>query len=398
MSRLVPSMMLAFLPALATNLHAQPPGEPPRDKGVHVRALLPDGAPASGALIGANVQFQRDAAGSLQPRLSMYGEDGMDPVIVGGSGGAVVPWSSVPGGGHSTFGLIAHVPGTRLMAVAEVGTDRPDGPIELRLTESSFVTINLASSGLRDLGGELSWTNVYVFKGAARFADSSGDRTTHEFLLPPGKYRLMPYGTNTYTMDQDITVGIEPLKLDLDLIPTRLMHLIGRPAPELNSIKAWKNGGPTTLADLRGKVVILDFWGYWCGPCIHSMPHLMELHDRHKDKGLVIVAVHDDSVESIEKMDALLANAREQVWEGRDLPFLIALDGGREMPIPGGEGREARGATTAAYGIQSFPTAILIDRAGNVVGRFNARANTSLQQLEAALKQDSTSSENGTGR
>jgi hypothetical protein len=57
---------------------------------------------------------------------------------------------------------------------------------------------------------------------------------------------------------------------------------------------------------------------------------------------------------------------------GKDLQFLIALDGGGETQIQG-RAAVARGATTAAYGITSFPTQILIDREGNVVGRFRKK-------------------------
>jgi thiol-disulfide isomerase/thioredoxin len=159
------------------------------------------------------------------------------------------------------------------------------------------------------------------------------------------------------------------------------VQLIGKPAPELAKIKGWKNGEPTTLAALKGKVVILDFWGYWCGPCVHSMPELMALHDKYNDKGLVIVAVHDDSAESIADMDHRLEKARSEIWGGRDLPFLVALDGGGETQVEGRKGK-ASGATTAAYGINSFPTTVLIDRDGIVQGRCRA---SETDRIERAL-------------
>jgi thiol-disulfide isomerase/thioredoxin len=131
------------------------------------------------------------------------------------------------------------------------------------------------------------------------------------------------------------------------------------------------------LADLKGKVVILDFWGYWCGPCVHSMPELMELYEQYKDKGVVIIAVHDDSADSIEDMDRKLEKARKEIWGGKDLPFLVALDGGGETPVEGRD-QTARGATTAAYGINSFPTQIVIDKEGKVVGRLSGRSKTEM--------------------
>src|SRR5829696_486322 len=108
------------------------------------------------------------------------------------------------------------------------------------------------------------------------------------------------------------------------------LHL-GKPAPELRKIKAWKNtpgGGPLTLAGLRGKVVLLDFWGHWCYPCCQEMPSLMKFYDEHRAQGLEVIAVHDDSVASIDEMDRLLSKVRKDLWAGRDLPFPVALDGG----------------------------------------------------------------------
>jgi thiol-disulfide isomerase/thioredoxin len=145
---------------------------------------------------------------------------------------------------------------------------------------------------------------------------------------------------------------------------------MGKPAPELAQIKGWKNGGPVTLAELRGKLVLLDFWGYWCGPCLHAMPDLMALHDAFGDKGLVIIGVHDDSVASIAEMDSRLEQARQGRWNGRDIPFLVALDGGGETLIAGTDAT-AQGATTAAYGIAAFPTTLLIGRQGEVIGKIN---------------------------
>ena len=153
---------------------------------------------------------------------------------------------------------------------------------------------------------------------------------------------------------------------------TEFKSLIGKPAPELQKIKGWKNGGPVKLADLRNKVVLLDFWNWRCGGCLYDMPQLMELHDTYKDKGLVIVSVHADMADSIEDMDRRLARAREKFWGGRDLPFLVALDGGGETPIPG-LGITIPGATTAAYRVSGFPTTVLIDRQGMLVGELTLR-------------------------
>src|SRR4029079_12949923 len=128
-----------------------------------------------------------------------------------------------------------------------------------------------------------------------------------------------------------------PISLQIDLTSDRLASLKGQPAPELRQIKGWKNGEPTTLEKLRGRWVLLDFWGYWCGPCVGAMPELVKLYDDFAKQGLTIIAVHDDSVASIAEMDEKLAPIKKELWGGHDLPFLIALDGGVELPISGTE-------------------------------------------------------------
>lgn len=176
----------------------------------------------------------------------------------------------------------------------------------------------------------------------------------------------------------------EPVR-GTDFTAEYLEKLAGKAAPELQKIKGWKNSGPMTLAGLRGKYVLLDFWGYWCGPCLRDIPHLMAIYDAFSDRGLMVIGIHDDSLESIDELDEKLATAREKIWMGRDLNFPIALDGGGETKIHGTD-RTARGSTTAAYGITSFPTTVLIDRDGEVIEEFHAPSlDDKIAKLEKLL-------------
>ena len=67
-------------------------------------------------------------------------------------------------------------------------------------------------------------------------------------------------------------------------------ELVGKDAAPL-TIDTWVNGSPLTAADLQGKVVLLDFWAVWCGPCINTFPHLREWQEKYGDKGLVIIGL-----------------------------------------------------------------------------------------------------------
>jgi thiol-disulfide isomerase/thioredoxin len=63
-------------------------------------------------------------------------------------------------------------------------------------------------------------------------------------------------------------------------------------APDFVGISNWFNSQPLKLADLRGKVVLVDFWTYGCVNCVNTLPHVTELYAKYRDRGLVVVGVH----------------------------------------------------------------------------------------------------------
>lgn len=254
-----------------------------------------------------------------------------------------------------------------------------DGVVEITLAPACHVYGRLGSSASEDVGVGLSETTAWVYARGRSVMYFVSERGEYEFLLPAGEYELRAdgRGPNGFATERErrsfeVKQGQRALDLGaLDLKPTPLSLLYGKPAPELAGIVEWKNSEPMTLAQLRGKIVVLDFWGYWCGPCLGAMPKLMEVHDEFEGRNVVIIAVHDNQVASVAKLDELLGTIRERFWEGRALPFAVAIDGG-----PG------RGATHTAYDISGWPTTLVIDKEGQLVGQFNPWGG-----LQAKLKE-----------
>ena len=83
------------------------------------------------------------------------------------------------------------------------------------------------------------------------------------------------------------------------------------PAPEIGGISSWINSEPLTIAGLRGKVVLIDFWTYSCVNCIRTLPYLTEWHDKYADRGLVIIGVHTPEFAFERDRDNVLAAVAE---------------------------------------------------------------------------------------
>jgi thiol-disulfide isomerase/thioredoxin len=207
-------------------------------------------------------------------------------------------------------------------------------------------------------------------------------------LLPEGEYQIETYDWYAQRVQSVWKVeAATAARVTIDLQPSRLGSLIGRPAPEFTQLKPADAVNPT-LAGLKGQFVILDFWGHWCGPCIASMPNLMLLHDEFKERGVSVVAVHDDSVASFGELQTIMQRLQNEHWQGRGIPFPVVLDGGGEVAIENTD-IKVHGATTASYGIMSWPTTLIIDRQGRVVGPIAVHDLESARQRLEELLSDS---------
>jgi thiol-disulfide isomerase/thioredoxin len=127
-------------------------------------------------------------------------------------------------------------------------------------------------------------------------------------------------------------------------------------APELGNNRGWLNiAQPLSLAALRGKVVLLDFWTYGCINCIHIIPDLKRLEAKYPNN-LVVIGVHSAKFENEKESD----NIRQSI-----LRYEI------EHPVV----NDADFSIWQAYAVRAWPTQVLIDPAGYVVGKVEGEGN-----------------------
>jgi thiol-disulfide isomerase/thioredoxin len=163
--------------------------------------------------------------------------------------------------------------------------------------------------------------------------------------------------------------------------------LIGTDAVALDAA-AWANGEALGDEDLKGKVVLLDFWAVWCGPCIATFPHLIEWNEKYADKGLVIIGATryyqrgwNAELNRITPRDPKLAPEAERAAMVQFAKYHKLTH--RFMVTPSGSKFQTD------YGVSGIPQAVLIGRDGKVrmikVGSGSANAAALHDEIEKLL-------------
>lgn len=196
--------------------------------------------------------------------------------------------------------------------------------------------------------------------------------------------RFMKRDFNQWVEFKDIILGVDAMKPFYAW--GRLSELKGNAAPDFVKIQAWSTGNPITMGDLKGRVVLLDFWNVNCPPCVALFPKLISLHEKYHDRGLTIVGVHADIGLSVSEAQEKIEGYKKKIWKIKSIPFPIAFDGGGDTQRPNTTAK-SWGATNAAYAITSYPTTVMIDKNGNVAGEINLHKDGYEKQIEILLKQ-----------
>jgi len=121
-----------------------------------------------------------------------------------------------------------------------------------------------------------------------------------------------------------------------------------RVAPNFIGIDNWLNSVPLNIADLRGKVVLVDFWTYGCYNCVNTLPHVTRLYDTYRDKGLVVVGIHTPEFPFEKSLGNLQAALKRH---------------GIHYPVA----QDNEYATWNAYRNQYWPAQYIVDQSGKIV-------------------------------
>jgi thiol-disulfide isomerase/thioredoxin len=118
-------------------------------------------------------------------------------------------------------------------------------------------------------------------------------------------------------------------------------ELIGKPAPKLE-LTEWVNG-PVTAEQMKGKIVVVDFWATWCGPCIAAIPHNNEIATKYKDQGVLVIGVCGSN-------------------RGQERMEQVAREKGIEYPTA----KDSTLQSAKAWRVMWWPTYGVIDRDGKL--------------------------------
>lgn len=135
-------------------------------------------------------------------------------------------------------------------------------------------------------------------------------------------------------------------------------------APNFVGVTNWLNSRPLDIADLRGKVVLVDFWTYGCVNCVNTLPHVTALYEKYRDRGLVVVGVHTPEF----PFERSASNVQAAL-KRHGITYPVAQDNDSK--------------TWNAYRNQYWPAQYIVDQNGKVV--FQHAGEGQYEQIERTI-------------
>lgn len=220
--------------------------------------------------------------------------------------------------------------------------------------------------------------------GKARIEPVKTEKKLAKTLKFLASLREKMKASNQKSLDT-VVKSLERLNRSIDA-GKKLLAVIGKTAPEMN-VEEWANGTALQAADLKGKVVLLDFWAVWCGPCIATFPHLIEWNEKYADQGLVTIGL--TRYYNYAWKDGK-ASRSKKVPHAEELQMLEEF--AKQHKLTHRFGIQKDSTLSDFYAVSGIPHVVLIDRKGKVrlmrVGSGAKTAKDVAEMLEQLIAED----------
>ena len=173
-------------------------------------------------------------------------------------------------------------------------------------------------------------------------------------IIPASVDKLAVFNSQCRSGEAKVTPDTKAISVRL--AATNWVHFVGKDAPSITPTSIAGLPPHFNLKDLRGKWVLVDFWAVWCQPCVQEMDAIAEFYRTNHgvESRFEILAIHSPDGKSLDGISSNLKLLENEVWHSKPLPFPLIFD--------------YSAATHRRWGVESYPTMLLIDPEGHLVG------------------------------